>query len=330
MPELTLKRLEYFSAVAEEGNVTRAARRLHISQPALSLQLKMLEEAVGQRLMNRTPRGIALTSAGSALKAEAETMLNQAQLLKRRVDTAGEQGRGSLTLGVSPVACENFLPFTLARFRRRFPGIDVRVAVGDAPTLDDKLQAKTIDLAVTRQRHEILSESRDSDLETTVLLEERLILAVPGDNALTAKPQVNLADLADERLIMYSRSRGPRYFDALITACRDRGGFDPTDIVEVDSLGAQIALIAGGYGVGFVTDLSSLRATEDMVFMNCRDLNIESPTVMIARRSSAAACAFSEVARDTSAEFTEAFRDQLIGDLVHTTSRPCSNLGEDR
>jgi DNA-binding transcriptional LysR family regulator len=330
MSELTLKRLEYFSAVAEEGNVTRAARRLHISQPALSLQLKMLEEAVGQRLMNRTARGIALTSAGSALRAEAETMLNQAQLLKRRVVTAGEQGRGSLTLGVSPVACEYFLPFTLARFRRRFPGIDVRVAVGDAPTLDDKLQAKTIDLAVTRQRHEILSESSDSDLEMTVLLEERLILAVPGDNALTAKPQVNLADLADERLIMYSRSRGPRYFDALVTACRDRGGFDPTDIVEADSLGAQIALIAGGYGVGFVTDLSSLRAAGDIVFLNCRDLKIESPTVMIARRSSAAACAFSEVARDTSVEFTEAFRDQLIGDLVHTTSRPRSNLGEDR
>lgn len=330
MSELTLKRLEYFSAVAEEGNVTRAARRLHISQPALSLQLKMLEEAVGQRLMNRTARGIALTSAGSALRAEAETMLNQAQLLKRRVVTAGEQGRGSLTLGVSPVACEYFLPFTLARFRRRFPGIDVRVAVGDAPTLDDKLQAKTIDLAVTRQRHEILSESSDSDLEMTVLLEERLILAVPGDNTLTAKPQVNLADLANERLIMYSRSRGPRYFDALVTACRDRGGFDPTDIVEADSLGAQIALIAGGYGVGFVTDLSSLRAAGDIVFMNCRDLKIESPTVMIARRSSAAACAFSEVARDTSVEFTEAFRDQLIGDLVHTTSRPRSNLGEDR
>lgn len=330
MSDLTLKRLEYFSAVAEEGNVTRAARRLHISQPALSLQLKMLEEAVGQRLMNRTARGIALTSAGSALRAEAETMLNQAQLLKRRVVTAGEQGRGSLTLGVSPVACEYFLPFTLARFRRRFPGIDVRVAVGDAPTLDDKLQAKTIDLAVTRQRHEILSESSDSDLEMTVLLEERLILAVPGDNTLTAKPQVNLADLANERLIMYSRSRGPRYFDALVTACRDRGGFDPTDIVEADSLGAQIALIAGGYGVGFVTDLSSLRAAGDIVFMNCRDLKIESPTVMIARRSSAAACAFSEVARDTSVEFTEAFRDQLIGDLVHTTSRPRSNLGEDR
>lgn len=330
MSELTLKRLEYFSAVAEEGNVTRAARRLHISQPALSLQLKMLEEAVGQRLMNRTARGIALTSAGSALRAEAETMLNQAQLLKRRVVTAGEQGRGTLTLGVSPAACENFLPFTLARFRRRFPGIDVRVAVGDAPTLDDKLQAKTIDLAVTRQRHEILSESSDSDLEMTVLLEERLILAAPVDNALATKPQVNLADLADERLIMYSRSRGPRYFDALVTACRDRGGFDPTDIVEADSLGAQIALIAGGYGVGFVTDLSSLRAAGDTVFLNCRDLKIESPTVMIARRSSAEACAFSEVARDTSVEFTEAFRDQLIGDLVHTTSRPRSNLGEDR
>lgn len=316
MSDLTLKRLEYFSTVAEEGNVTRAARRLHISQPALSLQLKMLEEAVGRRLITRTPRGIMLTSAGSALKAEAETLLNQAQLLMQRVDTAGEQGRGTLTLGVSPVACEKFLPFVLGRFRRRFPGIDVRVSEGDAATLADKLQAKTIDLALTRQRHEIVGKRSDSGFETTVLLEEKLILAVPRDNSLAAKRPVVLADLAEQRLIMYGRSRGARYFDALVTACRDRGGFDPTDIVEAESIGAQIALIAAGYGVGFVTDLSALRAGGDVTFLDCQDLNIGSPTVMISRRAAASASAFSEVALDAASEFVGTFREQLIGDLA--------------
>lgn len=315
MSELTLKRLEYFSTVADEGNVTRAARRLHISQPALSLQLKKLEETIGRRLMTRTPRGIMLTSAGSALKSEAEIMLHQAQLLRSKVNTAGERGRGTLTIGASPVACERFLPFVLERFRRRFPGIDVRVFEGDAVTLADKLEAKTIDLALTRQRHEIVGEEYDSDLETTVLLEEKLILAVPQKNHLATKRRVVLADLTDERLIMYGRRRGARYFDALVTACRDRGGFDPTDIVETDSIGAQIALIAAGYGVGFVTDLSSLRTGEDVTFMDCRDLNIESPTVMISRRTVATASAFSEVALGASSDFTGAFGQQLIGDL---------------
>lgn len=315
MSEMTLKRLEYFSAVAEEGNVTRAARRLHISQPALSLQLKMLEEAIGRRLMTRTPRGIMLTSAGSALKAEAEIMLHQAQVLRNKVNTAGERGRGTLTIGASPVACERFLPFVLERFRRRFPGIDVRVCEGDAATLADKLEAKTIDLAFTRQRHEIVGGKFDSDLETTVLLDERLILAVSQNNHLAAKRQVVLADLAGERLIMYSRRRGARYFDALVTACRDWGGFDPTDIVEADSIGSQIALIAANYGVGFVTDLSALRADTDVAFMRCQDLNIESPTVMISRRTVSTANAFSEVAIGASSDFVDAYRHQLVGDL---------------
>lgn len=315
MSELTLKRLEYFSTVADEGNVTRAARRLHISQPALSLQLKMLEEAIGRRLMTRTPRGIMLTSAGSALRSEAEIMLHQAQQLRSKVNTAGERGRGTLTIGASPVACEKFLPFILGRFRRRFPGIDVRVYEGDAATLADELEAKTIDLALTRQRHEIVGEKYDSDLETIVLLEEKLILALPQNNRLAAKRRVVLADLADERLIMYGRRRGARYFDALVTACRDKGGFDPTDIVEADSIGAQIALIAAGYGVGFVTDLSALRTGEDVAFIDCQDLNIESPTVMISRRTVATASAFSEVALGASSDFTDAFGQQLIGDL---------------
>lgn len=315
MSELTLKRLEYFSTVADEGNVTRAARRLHISQPALSLQLKMLEEAIGRRLMTRTPRGIVLTSAGSALKSEAEIMLHQAQLLRSKVNTAGERGRGTLTIGASPVTCERFLPFVLGRFRCRFPGIEVRVHEGDAATLADKLEAKTIDLALTRQRHEIVGGKYDSDLETTVLLEEKLILAVPQNNPLASQRRVVLADLADERLIMYGRRRGARYFDALVTACRDKGGFDPTDIVEADSIGAQIALIAAGYGVGFVTDLSALRTGEDVAFIDCHDLNIESPTVMISRRTIATASAFSEVALGASSDFTDAFGAQLIGDL---------------
>lgn len=325
MSELTLKRLEYFSVVADEGNVTRAAKRLHISQPALSLQMKMLEEAIGRRLMTRTPRGIVLTSAGSALKAEAETLLNQTQLLRRRVDTAGEQGRGTLSLGVSPVACEHFLPFVLARFRCRFPGIDVRVVEGDATALAEKLDARTIDLALTRQRHEIVGNAHDSDLETTVLLDEKLILAMPKHSWLAARSRASLPDLAGERLIMYGRKRGARYFDALVTACRDRGGFDPTDIIEADSIGAQIALIAGGYGVGFVTDLSALRTTGDVVFRVCNDLHLDSPTVMVLRRTVATARAFSEVARDVSSEFTTVFREQLISDRLHTT--PHDSIG---
>lgn len=312
MSELTLKRLEYFSTVADEGNVTRAARRLHISQPALSLQLKTLEDAIGRRLMTRTPRGIVLTSAGSALKSEAEIMLRQAQLLRSKVNTAGERGRGTLTIGASPVTCERFLPFVLGRFRRRFPGIDVRILEGDAATLADHLDAKTIDVALTRQRHEIVGEKYDSDLETTVLLEEKLILAVPQNNPLAGQRCVVLADLTHERLIMYARRRGARYFDALVTACRDRGGFDPTDIVEADSIGAQVALIAAGYGVGFVTDLSALRTGEDVSFIDCQDLNIESPTVMISRGTVATANAFSGVALGASSDFTDAFGTQLI------------------
>lgn len=315
MSELTLKRLEYFSTVADEGNITRAARNLHISQPALSLQLKMLEDAIGQTLLTRTPRGVMLTSAGSALRAEAETILNQARLLTRKVSTAGKRGYGTLSLGVSPVACEHFLPFVLARFREQFPGIEVRVVEGDATALARRLEAKTIDLAITRPRHEIVGQMNDSDWETNVLLTERLILAAPRQAELADRLRVSLADLAGERLIMYSRKRGARYFDAVVTACRDRGGFDPTDVIEVDSIGAQIAMIAAGCGVGFVTDLSALRTSGDVIFRACDDLNIDSPTVMISRQGVDSARAFGEIALEAVPGFVDAFAQSLVGVL---------------
>lgn len=313
MSELTLKRLEYFLSVADEGNVTRAARRLHVSQPALSLQLKLLEGAVGKQLMTRTSRGVILTSAGSALRDEAEIVLNQTHQLLKNVTTAGEVGRGTLVLGASPVSCEHFIPFVLQRFRRRFPGIDVSLIDGDAGTLSEMLQAKTIDIAITRQRHEVLMRAREDDLKTTVLLNEELILALPPSSRLADQACLKLSDLAESRLIMYARRRGARYFDALVTACRDRGGFDPTDIVEAESIGAQIALIAAGYGLGFVTNLSALRSCEDVVFKPCEDLEVSTPTVMIARMDKSTVRSFAEVIGDATNEFIEQFGAQIFG-----------------
>ncbi|MCT1828812.1 LysR family transcriptional regulator [Brevibacterium luteolum] len=315
MVDVTLKRLEYFAVVAEELNVTNAARRLHISQPALSLQLRLLERALGAPLITRHARGVSLTPAGRELSGEASSLLRRSRQLVRRVSRAGDEEVGTLALGVGPVSGSRLLPLILQQFRSAYPTIDVSVFEGDSPTLYAALEAKSVDLALTRLRHGTARDDEGSPFRIQGLLDEQLIVAMPDFHPVAEAEEIALSDLAQSTLVMFSRERGTRYFDAVVTACRDRGGFDPCDIIECDSIGGQLALIGGGYGCGFVTDLSALESVPGVRFKRCVDLDVPAPTVLVSDcgNDNPAIEMFGCTAHEVSATFRAEYGSQMPG-----------------
>jgi DNA-binding transcriptional LysR family regulator len=206
---MELRHLRYFVTLAEELHFGRAAAKLHISQPPLSMQIRALEEELGVTLLNRTQRQVSLTQAGTALLGEARHILarvEQAVLMTKR---AGRGEIGELVIGFISVADYNVLPLVLREFRRRFPlvNLTLRESTTDAQTRD--LAAGRIDVGF------VLPPIGDPSLESISILREPLIAALPERHPLARKPgKLALEKLKDAPFILFARPFAPGLYDA--------------------------------------------------------------------------------------------------------------------
>lgn len=190
---MDIRRLRYFVAVAEEGNVGRAARRLHMSQPPLSQRIRELESELGCALFVRTPRGMTLTAPGEVLLAGARTLLADAEQIRQRVRrAAGEQVLRVGVLGPGEAA----LSADIARvFNRRHPEVTVRLRQGDFadPTLG--LAAGEVDVAIT------FAPFDQTGIVTRIVDEQPCYAALPSRDPLAELPSITRADLRDRTSI---------------------------------------------------------------------------------------------------------------------------------
>jgi LysR family transcriptional regulator for metE and metH len=194
---LELKHLRLVQALALEGTMTRAARQLHLTQPALSHQLADLERIAGAPLFRRTARGMLLTAAGERILSSAEAVLEELAKLQRHF---GEQGAHPLVLRLSTecYTCYHWLPSKIRRFRTRFPDVEVRVVVEATREPMDALLAGKIDLAVVSEA------PRDRNVRTRKLFRDELVAVVSPDHRLAARRRLTARDFDGETLITYS------------------------------------------------------------------------------------------------------------------------------
>jgi DNA-binding transcriptional LysR family regulator len=192
MPDdLDLRKLRYFVAVAEELNFVRAAERLHIAQPVLTRQIKVLEHELGVQLFNRSTRGTALTPAGAELLHDARTMLRSATAMQRRVRQAA-RGGSRLTIGFMP----GILPTeTVRALRERFPELEVEVIRTSwddqvEMVLDGRIDASFVRFPIDRR-----------GLTVIPLFTEPRVVALPAGHPLAARASVGLVDLAALELL---------------------------------------------------------------------------------------------------------------------------------
>ncbi|KVO93891.1 LysR family transcriptional regulator [Burkholderia ubonensis] len=289
---MELRQLRYFIAVAEEMNITRAAERLHMTQPPLSRQLQAIEDEIGLPLFERGARPLKLTEAGRVFYAQAKRLVDQADELgplTRRLAQMSER----IVIGFVPSTLYGALPDVIRAFRETRP--DVELSLIEMFTLEQlgALKGGRIDVGFGRLRFD------DDQLVREALIEEKLIAALPAGHPL-ADPHrpLALADIANETLIVYPSTPRPSFADQQLSALRD-GGLAPAGVHEVRELQTALGLVAAEVGVSLVPESVEGVRVKGVVYRRLPEPVATSPIIMSRRvhDESPATAAFCAIAR---------------------------------
>ncbi|SFL68518.1 LysR family transcriptional regulator [Pseudomonas sp. NFACC46-3] len=255
-----IRHLWLFLAVAEEQNFGRAAKRLGMSQPPLSEQIQVLEQALKVKLFERSRRGAQLTPVGAAILPAVRKFADQLERLELAVEEAVAGQSGMLTIGAISTAMFDVLPGLIEQLKTEHPYLTVSVREIDSVEAVPALEAGDIDLAFAR-----LDGDLGHSIRSLPLREDRLVVALPSDHPLASRTRISLSSLSTEPLVMFSRKVSPVYFDNLIATCR-ASGFSPRVLHEVRSVASQIAFVSYGQGIALVPASLKKMAPQNVVF----------------------------------------------------------------
>jgi DNA-binding transcriptional LysR family regulator len=250
---MEFRQLTYFIAVAEELHFGRAAQRLHLSQPALSKQIKALENSLEIKLFDRTKHWVKLTPAGKQFLATARHTLQQ---LEQGVKAAQQVARGEigrLRIGFTNPALLTVVPNILEQYRDRYPKVELTLLGGGTETQIEALRTHQVDVSF------VYTPIRADTLSVYPLFEETFLLALPQSHPLTRQKQVSLKSLANESFILYPRSLAPVLYNEFLQCCT-QAGFTPKIVQEGEMTDTRLGLVAAGMGITFIiSGLQNLR-----------------------------------------------------------------------
>lgn len=259
---MELRQIRYFVVLAAELSFTRAAQRLHVSQPPLSLQIANLETELGARLFDRTSRSVALSEAGKAFLPHAQAILARLDEARSHVERIASGLQGQVRVGLAGSHFLGPFPEFILRFRRLRPAVEV-VLKEMMPS--DHLQALLngqIDLSVSRNPLHLAdgsnSSTPDDVLGADLLWRDPIVAALSPCHRLAGRTSLALAELKGEDFVFLRLSSSPfagRLFDACVQA-----GFAPHIVQQVVEIPAVLNLVAAGLGIALVpSSLAALR-----------------------------------------------------------------------
>ncbi|MBA2616652.1 MAG: LysR family transcriptional regulator [Rubrobacter sp.] len=270
---MELRHLRYFVAVAEELNFSRAAGRMYLSQPALSQQIRKLEQELGVALFHRTNNLVALTEAGLTLLEGARRVLVLVEQTSREAREVGGAEVRHLRVGFPEYANHTPVADALQTFRRRYPYVELEehetFTLQETLQQIDKLHKGTLDVGF------MLSPEADDVIQVEHVLDIELVAALPEGHPLAGRDVISMRDLSDERLILFSRTFHPRSYDYVVGCCRE-AGFEPKVVQRKEpqlySGATTYRMVASGIGVGIVArPVVSGYRPHNVVFKPLRD-----------------------------------------------------------
>ncbi|VTX83000.1 LysR family transcriptional regulator [Acinetobacter ursingii] len=241
-----IRHLWLFLTVAEEQHFGRAAKKLGMSQPPLTEQIKVLEHSLNLQLFERSRRGTKLTPAGRAILPAVKKLADQLENLEIAVREAAQGQIGTITIGAISASIIEVLPKFIEHAKLHFPNLTIHVKEIDTVEAIPALENGDIDLAFAR-----LEGDLGNHIASRPLIREHLAVALPEKHPLAAHQEVSLSQLSQEQFIMFARKISPLSYDILTGMCRKQGFF-PKVIHEVRSVASQIAFVGCGQGIALV------------------------------------------------------------------------------
>jgi len=264
--------LRSFVAVAEELHFGRAARRLHISQPPLSAQIRTLEERLGARLFDRDRRHVALTEAGRFLLDRARHLLSEAERGAREVKRIALGESGVLTIGYTPTATYEVLPRLLQRFRKSMPAVRLEFLELASPLQAEALRRGRIEVGLA------CGPLAEAGTVEHLLAEDRFIAALPSSHPLAAKKSLRLRQLAGQPFVAVRADVEPAWARACSDAVR-RARVQVELVQETDSKVALLGLVSAGVGAAFVSASMRSLSRRGVVYREIADFTLRVPLV---------------------------------------------------
>jgi len=286
-----LRHLRYFVTLAEELHFGRAAKRLNISQPPLSQQIRNLEEELGAQLFHRTKRKVQLSEAGARFVEEARQVIAHVDRAARVVSRVKDGEVGSLVVGT--VTSEKRIVIRcLKEFSKRYPDVHIDLrSLGTAAQL----------LALHEGRLHVgflIPPLDDANLAVEIVAREPLVVALPRGHRLAAQQRIPLRALAGESSILMPRALSPGYYDQIVSVCRN-AGFSLHMVHQADNIYTALALVAAGLGVSLFPASMQDGKRRDIVFRELRPAlpQVECAAVHDPNNRSAVLASFLKVVR---------------------------------
>lgn len=267
--------LRAFIAVAEELHFGRAAARLHISQPPLSMQIRRLEESLGVRLFERDRRHVALTEAGRYLLERARHWLSEAQ---RCCDEAARIARGeagTLAVGYTPTAAYDVLPPLVRAYRKRAPEVRLELVEMRSALQPDAIRSGRIEVGLA------CGPVGADGITERVVARERFVAALPSSHPLAKKQRLRLKDLDGQPFVAVRPDIEPAWAEACWKALA-KAGVRAQVVQQTDTKLALLGLVAAGLGLSVVSESMQHLARRGVVYRAIFDLRLRVPLVLLA------------------------------------------------
>jgi DNA-binding transcriptional LysR family regulator len=268
---MDIRQLKYFLAIVEEGSITAASRRLHIAQPPLSQQLKMLEEELGVKLLERGSRKIHLTDAGKILRHRSEQILELVETTTTELKDFNEGTQGALSIGTVPSSGATLLPERIHDFHKRYPGIDFQIWEGDTYRISELLNNGVIEIGFVRM-------PINSEIFETICLPSEPMVAATSSEPFWTKYQkyVSLRELSNKPLIV------DRRFEKMIIESCERLGFNPRILCKGDDARSILLWADTGMGIAIVPKTAiGLIPSTNLKYKDIADPSLETKVAVI-------------------------------------------------
>ena len=280
---MEFRHIRSFLSVAETLHFGRSARLINLSQPALSLQIKALEDELGIQLLSRNRQGTVLTAAGQAFREDAAVALEKLEFAKRKAQWASAGKLGHIRIGFISTAGFEIVPNLMRRFRKSYPDVEFSIRNILTGTQLEMIDDGLLDIGFLR-----LPIENRKEIEVATIHREPFVAILPSWHSLSAKKEIRLRELKGNPFVIYAREYAPGFHD-LLTRILSDAGVVPKVVQTAGEMPTLISLVDSGVGVSIVPASVAKRIVSKVVVCSIADRLPESEIgLAIARHNSAA------------------------------------------